>query len=137
MTDTELNELRYKYFKMIIHAWTTGDAEPLYPYIADDCTWGGKQGREDVIADFKTINVNYKHVSTLVRLGPKPDPLACTDESGKPVRVSLLYEAGEICMFDVTEHNTLLFRLKLNEDGKIRSFYGTFPFFFTFHEIEQ
>lgn len=137
MTNAQQNELRYMYFRMIIQSRNTGDASPLFPYIAEDCIWGGAKGKENVIASLQQINVNYRHDSTLVQLGPMPKPLQCTSNEGRPIRLSLWYEAGEICMYDVTQHNTLLFRLELAEDGRISQFYGTMPAFFSFYEIPQ
>ena len=135
MTEAELNERRYTYFKMIIESRITGDAGPLFPYIADECIWGGTVGKEAVIESLKHIDPNYRHESVLVRLGTRPDPLRGTDENGHRVGFSLWYEPGEVCMYDVTVHNRLLFRLKLDEDGKIREFYGTLPAFFSFYPI--
>lgn len=135
MKDTDQNALRLKYFRMIIQAWRTGDGSPLFPFLAGDCTWSGRKGREAVMEGLVKINVNYRHESTIVRLGPAPGPLPGSDENGRPIRVSFLYDPGEICMFDITEHNTLLFRMELDEEGLIRSFYGTFPFFFEFWPV--
>lgn len=137
MTKAEQNKLRYTYFKMLIEARRTGDGSPLFEHIADRCVWGGWYGKEEVVEGLMDINVNYKHESTLVQLDEKPDPVRGVDENGRRIGISLWYEAGEICMYDITIHNELLFRLDLDDEGRITAFYGTLPFFFSFHEIPQ
>lgn len=131
----ELNELRYKIFNLIIEGRKTGDMSALFPYIGDECKWNGKTGRDNVIEDLKHINVNYKHDSVIVQLGPKDTPTWGMDENGKRVGFIIYYNAGEICMLDRTVHQTYLFRLDMTQDGKVNSFYATCPAFYEFEAI--
>lgn len=127
MTRAEENELKRRYFDLLSRAWDTGDAEELKQCFAEGCC-GSR---------FDGINVSYKHRNVPVMLEPMPAPLRCTDENGRRIGLSLWYESGEVCMYDETEHNRLLFRMELDGAGKIVKLYATAPYLFAFHPIPR
>ncbi len=143
MKSSRANELRYKYLRKIKEAYENFDFSDLFDDIAEDCSWSGAHGREDVIEKLisgaaSMKERNYLHRCTLVRVGRPVAPLECNtapDGSGERIGLALIYEAGEICMIDRTPHQTLFFRMDISNGGKIRSFYATLPSG-DFHVIE-
>ncbi len=131
----EANRLRYQYFKIIKDAYDRFDFSDLFDDLADDCTWGGNKGKDEVIASLisgtKSMKErNYWHKCTLVQVGKAVDLVECNTEqdgTGQKVFISLLYNEGEICMIDKTPLQTLFFRMDISPDGKIHKYYATLP----------
>lgn len=131
----EANKLRYKYLKKIKEAYEKFDFSGLFDDLADDCSWGGKQGKSAVIKSLidgaaSMKERNYWHRCTLVQVGKAVSPLEFNTEAdgkGKRIRVSLLYNQGEICMIDEAPRQTNFCRMTIAPDGKIRSYYATLP----------
>lgn len=131
----EANELRARYLQKIREAYERYDFSDLFDDLADDCRWGGKQGKQEVVESLtkgarSMKERNYWHRCTLVQVRSAYSPLefnTAPDGSGRRVRVGLLYERGEVCMIDETPLQTLFFRMTISPDGKILDYYATLP----------
>jgi hypothetical protein len=140
----ESNKLRHKYLTLIKQAYEKFDFSDIFEYLADDCSWGGATGRNNVIEALKKSaqkmkENNYCHKCTLVQIGKPISPIECNtkpDGTGKKCFVGLWYHTGEICMIDKNPRDTLFFRMSISLDGKIHSYYATLPSG-DFHFIDQ
>jgi hypothetical protein len=139
----ECNRLRHKYLRIIKNAYETFDFSAIFEFLDDGCSWGGAKGKKDVIESLihsaqEMKKNNYLHQCTIVQVGKPIAPLECNtspDGKGQKCFVGLMYHSGELCMVDVTPRQTLFFRMDISPNGKIHSYYATFPSG-DFHPIE-
>lgn len=131
----ESNKLRHKYLTLIKQAYEKFDFSDIFEYLADDCSWAGATGKNNVIEYLKEFGQtmkenNYCHKGTLVQVGRPISPLECNtkpDGTGEKCFVGLWYHTGEICMIDESPKQTLFCRMSISLDGKIHSYYATLP----------
>ena len=148
--------LLLKYLQIVGSCYATGDFEPLFPYLSDDCVWESQWRLTPETGKETVINYFTKKGETLRKTGSFPkwmvvefvdnmNPVRAqlkgkNIDSSRPTRVALFYEEGKLALFmaqdldDVT--NASIVDLTIDDNNLIKRIDICMPELFKFVKYE-
>lgn len=152
MNKTMDKDLQLKYLTLIANCYATGDFEPLFPYLSEDCVWesqwrldpeDGKAAVEayfrekgEILKEYRAFPkwtvVEFVDNMNLIR----PAKATVDGETKQNVVVGLLYDPGELALYmtqDLEDGKAeSMLRIKVNEENLIKRIDMCMPGLFKF-----
>lgn len=147
-------DLLLKYLQIIGSCYATGDFEPLFPYLADDCVWESQwrltpeTGKETVINYFNKKGTILKETGSfpkwmVVEFIDNMNPINSNIVRGSKsehASVALFYEAGKLALFmsqDLDDRkNAMIIDLTIDDQNLIKRIDLCMPELFKFEKYE-
>lgn len=147
-------DLLLKYLQIIGSCYATGDFEPLFPYLADDCVWESQwrltpeTGKETVINYFNKKGAILKETGSfpkwmVVEFIDNMNPINSNIVRGSKsehASVALFYEAGKLALFmsqDLDDRkNAMIIDLTIDDQNLIKRIDLCMPELFKFEKYE-